>query len=232
MQLDLRQVSMTYSAEWPHRAVHKVLQNIDLTVPPGGRIGIAGPSGVGKTTLGRIMAGMLQPNSGKVFCDGVDLWRVPRKRRKRYLHKIQMLFQHPESTFDPRWTVARSLSEPFVLQKQRPSLPQLHPVLEAVQVDPAVLNRHPRQLSGGELQRIAIARIMALKPAVIVLDEPTAMLDLLTQARIMQLLADYQRDTPVSYVLISHDPYLTRLFCTSRYLLEAGGLKKMKPLVL
>lgn len=228
MQLNLHQITMAYTTGWPRRVTRKVLQRIDLMVPPGSRIGISGPSGAGKTTLGRIMAGMLPPHAGQVLCDGMDLWRVARKRRKCYQRKIQMLFQHPESTFNPRWTIARSLSEPFALQKQRVSIPELYTLLKAVQVDPSVLNRHPQELSGGELQRVAIARLMALEPAVIILDEPTAMLDLLTQARMMQLLADYQRDTPVSYVLISHDPDVIHWFCESRYRLDAGELKYLE----
>lgn len=193
-------------------------------VKPGDLIGITGRSGAGKTTLGLILAGILRPDQGRVVFDGTDLWAAAGTERKRINRKLQMVFQHPESTFDPRWTMEQSLSEPFKLTGVRPGQRALAGLLADVGLDSAVLVRQPHQLSGGELQRLAIARIMALNPAVVVLDEPTAMLDVLTQARIMAMLEGIRQRTGVAYILISHDPALVSRFCRRTYRLEDGCL--------
>lgn len=203
-----------------------VLKDIHLRVNPGDVIGITGRSGAGKTTLGLILAGIAKPDQGRVVFDGTDLWATDGAERKRINRKLQMVFQHPESTFDPRWTMGQSLSESFRLTGTRPEPMVLAKQLTEVGLDSAVLDRRPHQLSGGELQRLAIARIMALNPAVVVLDEPTAMLDVLTQAGIMALLEGIRQRTGVAYVLISHDPELVRRFCRRTYRLEDGCLSE------
>jgi len=203
-----------------------VLKDIHLRVNPGDVIGITGRSGAGKTTLGFIMAGIARPDQGRVVFDGTDLWAADGAERKRINRKLQMVFQHPESTFDPRWTMGQSLSEPFRLTGTRPGPRALAGRLAEVGLDSSVLARQPHQLSGGELQRLAIARIMVLNPAVVVLDEPTAMLDVLTQAGIMALLEGIRQRTGVAYVLISHDPDLVRRFCRRTYRLEDGCLSE------
>lgn len=203
-----------------------VLKGIHLRVNPGDGIGITGRSGAGKTTLGLILAGITKPDQGRVVFDGTDLWAADWAERKRINRKLQMVFQHPESIFDPRWTMRQSLSEPFRLTGTRPEPMVLAKQLTEVGLDSSVLARRPHQLSGGELQRLAIARIMILNPAVVVLDEPTAMLDVLTQAGIMALLEGIRQRTGVAYVLISHDPDLVRRFCRRTYHLEDGCLSE------
>ncbi len=224
MQLEIEHITKSYRNGWLRRPGRMVLEDIALVVAPGQSVGVVGASGSGKTTLGLIISGIMRPDSGSVRWGAIDLWTAPVKVRKVLVRKLQMVFQHPESTFDPRWTMAQSLSEPYVLRGVRPSPRQLRAMLEQVELDESMLARRPDRLSGGELQRMTIARIMALEPAVVVLDEPTAMLDVLTQARIMRLLTDIQHRTGVSYVLISHDAALVRRFCRAIHRLEQGRL--------
>jgi peptide/nickel transport system ATP-binding protein len=135
-----------------------------------------------------------------------------------------MVFQHPETTFDPLWTIQKSLSEPYRLQGISPAVEMLEVALNRVGIMPSILKRRPCQLSGGELQRIAIARIMALSPGVVILDEPTGMLDALTQAGIMGLLKRIQAETGICYLLITHDSALAARFCDRVRRLEGGRL--------
>ena len=224
MQIEVRHISKVYRTGWIVRQHRLVIDGIDLDIASDRRLGIVGRSGAGKTTLGLILAGILRPDQGYLRCDGVDLWAANRRVRRRLGQRLQMVFQHPESTFDPRWSIMRSLEEPFRLTGRVPSASDLLEMLDAVELDRSLLARRPGELSGGELQRISIARALAIQPMLLVLDEPTAMLDALTQARIIHLLARIQEDRGLAMVLISHDPALVARFCHRHYRLEAGRM--------
>ena len=224
MRIELRHISNAYRTGWIVRHRRPVIDGVDLDLSPDRRIGVVGPSGAGKTTLGLILAGILRPDRGYLRCDGVDLWAADRRERRRLGQQLQMVFQHPESTFDPRWNMLRSLEEPFRLSGRVPSASDLTEMLDAVELDRSLLARRPGELSGGELQRMAIARALAMQPALLVLDEPTAMLDALTQARIIRLLESIQKGRGIGMVLISHDPALVCRFCDKIYQLKAGRL--------
>lgn len=224
MRLEVAFIHMSYRTGLFRRCLHNVLEGIDLALEPGETVGITGVSGAGKTTLGFILAGMLRPDAGVVRYNGADVWEAPPKIRKSLIRALQMVFQHPETTFDPLWTMQQSLSEPYRLQGISPSIETLEDALNRVGIPPQLLQRRPYQLSGGELQRIAIARVMALSPGIVVLDEPTGMLDALTQARIMGLLKRIQTETGIGYILITHDPALAARFCDRVHRLEGGRL--------
>jgi len=224
MTLEISQIVKSYYPSGARSEPQNVLNGIDITIEPGETIGITGNSGAGKSTLGLIVAGIVRPDRGRVSLSSRDLWGSSRSVRGEIKRKLQMVFQHPESTFDPRWSIQKSLLEPFRFTNIRPDSATLTDRLAEVGLDPALLVRRPHQLSGGELQRIAIARIMVLNPAVVVLDEPTAMLDTLTQAKIMNLLKQIQQLTGVSYLLISHDLSLAHRFCNQVFRLEDGKL--------
>jgi len=224
MKIEARHISKVYRTGWVVRQRRTVIDEVDLDLAPDSRLGIVGRSGAGKTTLGLILAGILRPDQGFLRCDGVDLWAAERGVRRRLGQQLQMVFQHPESTFDPRWKMLRSLEEPFHLTGRVPSESDLMEMLDAVELDRSLLVRRPGELSGGELQRMAIARALAIQPMLLVLDEPTAMLDALTQAHIIRLLESIQKGRDIGMVLISHDPALVDRFCHRRYLLAAGRL--------
>jgi len=224
MQIEVRHISKAYQTGWIVRQQRPVIDGVNLDLSPDRRIGVVGPSGAGKTTLGLILAGILRPDRGHLRCDGVDLLAADRRVRRRLGPQLQMVFQHPESTFDPRWRMLRSLEEPFLLSDRVPSASDLLEMLDAVELDRSLLARRPGELSGGELQRMAIARALAMQPALLVLDEPTAMLDAFTQARIIRLLLSIQKSRGICMVLISHDSELVDRFCHRRYLLAAGRL--------
>lgn len=224
MTLELRHIVRSYRQKGFGSKPRLVLHGIDLQIKPRSFIGVTGLSGAGKTTLGLILSGILRPDAGSMMVHGVDIWSAPQAARKNLNRKLQMVFQHPESTFNPRWTLARSLSEPYHLMGVRPSPSTLAAHLAAMDLDPSVLSRRPSSLSGGELQRLAIARAMVLKPDVLVLDEPTAMLDTVTRTRIMTFLERIRQRSPVACVLISHDIALVRAFCSEMHCLENGRL--------
>lgn len=224
MQIDVREIYKAYPIGWIRRRHRPVIEGVDLTLLPGQCIGIVGRSGAGKTTLGMILTGILRPDRGCLRCGEVDLWTANYPVRRQLGRQLQMVFQHPESTFDPRWTLAQSLKEPFTLSGMTASAADLSGMLSAVELDPSLLVRRPGQLSGGELQRAAIARALAMNPVLLVLDEPTAMLDALTQARVIRLLEKIRRKRGICMVLISHDAALVDQFCGSVYRLKAGRL--------
>jgi len=224
MRVEADHISKAYGTGWMHRHLRPVFENVNLSLRKGQRVGIVGRSGAGKTTLGLILAGILKPDQGRLRLGDVDLWAAKPRIRRRLGQQLQMVFQHPESTFDPRWTLALSLAEPFLLQGRRPASSDLAAMLDAVDLDASLLARRPAQLSGGELQRMAIARALCMQPKLLVLDEPTAMLDVLTQARIIRLLEKLQKERDICMVLISHDPALVSSFCDTVYRLKAGRL--------
>lgn len=192
---------------------HTAVDDVSLTIGPGETYGLMGESGCGKSTLGRMITCLLPATSGQVLCDGRDLLRVGKRELHPYRRRVQMLFQHPDTSLNPRMTVLDSLREPFLLH-DLPDRAHMDDVIRehirAYGIQPELLERRASQVSGGQIQRIVLARIMLLQPEFIVLDEPTSMLDVSVQAQIMALLRDIQERTGVSYLLISHDLDLIR----------------------
>lgn len=169
-----------------------VLAGVDLHVRPGEVVGLCGPSGGGKTTLGRVLAGFVRPARGRVTLDG----REPRARRAP--HPVQLVLQHPERAMDPRWTVRDVLAATGAPDG---ALAALDPRLVA----PGWLDRHPHEISGGQLQRVNLARALLARPRYLVADEITASLDPVTQAGIWALLLEHSRSADIGVLAISHD---------------------------
>ena len=202
-----------------------MLKGVNLRLKKGETVGVVGVNGSGKTTLALIMSGLLKPDAGDVFLRGHRAWPNPRREMIKFYKKVQIIRQHPETAFNPRWKMRRSILEPFRLHSIPFTEDSLDLLLDQVGLGPDVPARFPGQLSGGELQRLAIARALALKPDYIILDEPTSMVDAITQAQIMRLLKDIQFETGIGYLFISHDHQLVRLFSHRMYVLEQGLLK-------
>lgn len=203
---------------WFGRRTLVALDDVNLRALPGQTVAIVGESGSGKSTLARCVAGLLRPSAGHIRLNGVDLLSLTGRERLVYRRKIQMVFQDPGESLNPRMTVAATLAEPLrrwhglrgaALRRR------LEELLDQVQLSPALLPAHPHQLSGGQQQRVGIARALAAEPEVVVLDEPTSALDVSVQAQILTLLVDLQARLGMTYLLISHD------LATVRYLAQA-----------
>lgn len=201
----------------------KVLERVSIQLACGKTTGLLGNSGSGKTTLGQILAGLQQADGGRIYVDKKSV-SYPYKGELR--RKIQILFQQPEASFNPRWTLWQSMREPYRLQRKEISRERLCRELEPFGLYAEHLERYPRELSGGELQRAALARILVLEPEVIVLDEPTSMLDSVSQAQMIGMLDEVQRERGVSYLFISHDRELAECFCHRMYVIESGIVKE------
>ena len=211
--LEVQHLSKTFYSNRIFGRTHKAVNDVSLTIGPGQTYGLMGESGCGKSTLGRMITRLLPASSGAVLYDGTDLLSIPQHKLLPYRRRIQMLFQHPDTSLNPRMTVLDSLREPFLLhdlpgKKDMDEMIRAH--IEPYGIQPELLERRVSQVSGGQIQRIVLARIMLLQPEFIVLDEPTSMLDVSVQAQIMDLLHQIQCRTGVSYLLISHDLDLLR----------------------
>lgn len=182
--------------------------DVSLSVKPGETLGLVGESGSGKSTLGRIAVGLLPPTSGRVLHQGREVTGHQSDA------SAQMVFQDPYSSFDPMVTVGVSVAEP--LDVRRPRLAEdaraerLRQLAALVRLPADALKRYPRELSGGQLQRLGVARALAVQPRLLVLDEPVSSLDVSTQGQIINLLSDLQETLGISYLLIAHNPVLVR----------------------
>jgi len=185
----------------------RVVDDVSFTLRRGATLGVAGESGSGKTTLARLLMGIDTPETGTVRL-GDTLWNPARESTRRTeRHRIQLVHQNPRAAFDPRWTIGRSIAEALAAGgvPRRERAAGVTQALMQVELDPALARRRPGQLSGGQRQRAAIARALAVRPEVLILDEPVSALDASVQVTVLALLDRIQRDTGVAMLLISHD---------------------------
>ena len=192
-----------------------------LALYPGETLGLLGESGSGKSTLGQMLVGLIRPDEGKIFFRGEPL-AYPFRGTPR--QKIQILFQHPEVSFNPQLTLRQSLSEPFRLLGLPATNQALTDCIGRFGLYPEHLERRPGALSGGELQRAALARVLVMEPEVILLDEPTSMLDVITQAQIVDFLRRYQKEHGTSYIFIAHSTSLAEQVCRRIVRVKEGKL--------
>lgn len=219
--LTTHNLSKTYSSGMLLRQSTHALKDVNLRIGRGETVGLFGESGSGKTTLANLIAGALEPTRGEIFFHGQRI-RMPYRGALR--RSIQMLYQHPETAFDPCWSLKKSILEPFRLHKIPWTEAQIRELLGQVGLYEEHLSRNLRALSGGELQRAALARVMAMEPELILLDEPTSMLDSISQAQVLSILKRYQQQHGTAYLLISHDKQVIRHLCDRCYILEKGVL--------
>jgi ABC-type glutathione transport system ATPase component len=210
--LDIQDVTVEYPGHGFRGKPFRALHNVSVDVHKGECVGLVGESGSGKTTLGRAVLGLAPVTAGKVLFRGEDIAHVGRADRRRLASDIQVVFQDPYTSLNPSLTVEQILSEPLTVRKvpKAESAKRIKDLFDMVRLPADAGGRLPREFSGGQRQRIAIARALALKPALIVCDEPVSALDLSTQARVLELFKDIQEQTQVAYLFVSHDLEVVR----------------------
>jgi ABC-type glutathione transport system ATPase component len=212
---------------------HTVVDDVSLDLQPGETLGLVGESGSGKSTVARMLLRLTEPTSGQVLyrptpeTAAIDILQLPARDMRRLRRSLGIVFQDPYSALNPRMTVRQILAEPFVIHRERPSegiLPRLETLLSEVGLDTSALPRYPHEFSGGQRQRINIARALALRPNLLVLDEPVSALDVSVGAQIINLLCDLQRRYGLTCLFISHSMPLVRYMCHRVAVMQHGRI--------
>jgi oligopeptide/dipeptide ABC transporter ATP-binding protein len=217
------------------RTVAKVraVDGVTLGVKKGETLGIVGESGCGKTTLSRTVMRLLEPSQGKIVYDGTDISRLKGSQLKPFRRRMQMVFQDPYASLDPRQSVRSALMEPMTIHHMGNSkaerLRTVERLIETVGLNPDHLSRFPHEFSGGQRQRIAVARALAVKPDFLVLDEPTSSLDVSVQAQILNLLKRLQSELDLTYMFVSHNLAVVRQMCHRTAVMYLGRVVELAP---
>ncbi len=210
----------------------QAVDGVSLAIPRGKTLGLVGETGSGKSTLARCVAGLLPVTSGKVTFDGHDITNLSRARMQPFRREIQMIFQDPYGSLNPRRRVGAIIGDPFAIHKTVTGAERKRKVqdlMERVGLNPEHYNRFPAEFSGGQRQRIGVARALALQPKLIICDEPVSALDVSIQAQVLNLLADLQRDFGLTYLFIAHDLEVVRHVSDSVTVMYLGRVAEVGP---
>jgi len=214
----------------------RVIDNVSVQLYRGETLGLVGESGSGKSTVARILLRLIEPTSGQILYRPADannhtrefdLRHVTPREIRRLRRKLAIVFQDPYAALDPRMTVRQTLAEPFAIHHERPEIgieARLHELLHEVGLDASALTRYPHEFSGGQRQRINIARALALRPEVLVLDEPVSALDVSVGAQVINLLRDLQQRYGLTCLFISHSMPLVRYLCDRVAVMQRGRI--------
>jgi len=207
----------------------RAVDGVSLGIHTGETLGLVGESGSGKSTLGRLILRLLEPTSGSIFFDGEDLGRAPAAVMRRLRRDMQIIFQDPFGSLNPRMRVREIVSEPLMIHKLKGIDVKLRAaeLMRAVGLDDSALGRYPHEFSGGQRQRIGIARALALRPRLIVCDEPVSALDVSVGAQIVNLLAQLQREFSLTYLFISHSMPIVRYLATRIAVMHHGKIVEL-----
>ena len=205
----------------------KAVDGVDLTVEEGQSFGLVGESGSGKTTVGKTILRLIEPTDGEIVFEGRDLCKLSESEMRHLRAEMQMIFQDPYSSLNPRMTVKRIVGEPLLIHKWgkgRALEDRVRELISLVGLMEDHLFRYPHEFSGGQRQRIGIARALALEPKMLILDEPTSALDVSVQAQVLDLLLDLQKRLNLTYLFISHDLAVIRYICDRVALMYMGKI--------
>ncbi len=205
----------------------QAVDGVSFTLEKGGSLGLVGESGCGKTTTGRVITRLYDPTAGSVKFEGDEIGHLGRRAMLPYRREIQLIFQDPYSSLNPRHTVGSIVAAPIAVHKTVPKgkvVGRVQELLEVVGLNPEHYNRYPSEFSGGQRQRIGIARALALNPKLIVADEPVSALDVSIQAQVVNLLQDLQREFNIAFLFIAHDLAIVRHFCPRVAVLYLGKI--------
>lgn len=216
------------------RAKVVAVDGVRLELPPNTIASIVGESGSGKTTLARMMLGLLRPTAGTVYCHGTDISTYDARRRLDYWRSVQGIFQDPYSSFNQFFRVRKILNDAFNLWKTRPSRQEredrMAAALDVVNLEAGeVLRRYPFELSGGQAQRLMIARIFLINPAVLIADEPTSMIDACSRASILEALMCLREERGTSILFVTHDMGLAYYVSSMLYIMSQGRIVESGP---
>lgn len=210
--LEVDNLSVQYPGKGFRRQGIEVLHGVSLRISAGETLGLVGESGSGKTTLGRAVLGLVRASGGSIKFNGQEIQDLATRERRKLARDIQVVFQDPYTSLNPAMLVADILSEPLLAQgrSRQDAVASINGLLDRVGLPKDAGSRYAREFSGGQRQRLAIARALAIGPKLIVCDEAVSALDLVTQARVLDLLIEVQRETQVAYLFISHDLTVVR----------------------
>jgi peptide/nickel transport system ATP-binding protein len=210
----------------------KAVDDVSFNVYRGRTLGLVGESGCGKTTLGRTILRLIEPTEGQIIYDGIDITALDKDGLREMRKRMQIIFQDPYASLNPRMTVGTSLMEPMVIHNiganKKERLEIAADLMKKVDLDPSFLNRYPHEFSGGQRQRISIARALAVNPEFIICDESVSALDVSVQAQVLNLLLDLQDELGLTYIFISHDLAVVRFISDELAVMNGGKVVEMK----
>ena len=229
MLIEARNISldvpdMGHQVLFGQRRKLRILSDVSLSIERGETVGIVGESGSGKTSIGRTLLRLYEPSEGQILFDGTDITHLAQAELKPLRRRMQMIFQDPQSSLNPRHTIGAILRGALTLHGLDASEPVLASILDRVGLPSSALKRYPHQLSGGQRQRVGIARAIALKPDFVVADEIVSGLDVSTQAQVIDLLKGLREEMGLALAFISHDLSVIRHICSRIVIMKAGEI--------